>query len=289
MKASAASALVFFGEVRGAGSFTGTGTIYMEGGYSPGSSPASVSLAPQMVFTETNTLLIEIGGHTAGTEYDKLTFTHAASPQVSWGGTLTVALINGFAPAAGDVFDILDFDAALDSGIFATIQLPALSAGLAWDTTQLYVDGTLHVTAGLTFAQWATSIPGDPSATITGDHDHDGINNLTEFALGLFPAQPGTTPPTIDLHDYNDGERLRMLFTRPLDRIGLTLRIQASTDLLIWEDLAVSVNSEPFTQPGFVAEDRNHPLTDPGLVEVRDTTATASSPRRFMRLSISLP
>ena len=290
VKASAGSALVFFGEVRGAGSFTGTGIIYMEGGYSPGSSPASVSLAPQIVFTESNTLIMEIGGLTAGTQHDKLTFTHAAAPQVTWGGTLAVTLVNGFTPAAGNVFDVLDFDNTLDASTFVTIALPALPAGLAWDSSQLYSDGTLRVssTVGLTFAQWATNVLGDPAATATGDHDHDGIANAIEFALGLFPAQPGTVVPTIDLHTYADGDSLRARFTRPLDRTGVTLTIEASPDLLNWTDLATSVNSAPFTGPGFVSENRSHPLDEPGFVEIRDTVPTSTGPRRLMRFRVTL-
>ena len=288
VKASAASALVFFGEVRGAGSFTGTGTIYMEGGYSPGSSPASVSLAPQIVFTETNTLALEIGGLTPGTEHDKLTFTHAASPQVTWGGTLTVTLINGFTPAAGQSFDVFDFDNTRDAGTFATLALPALPAGLTWDTTQLYTDGTLRIIpTGLTFAAWATA-SGIPGALPGDDHDSDGFDNASEFALGLFPPQPGTVLPDGGFHTYGDGERLRLLFTRPLDRTGVTLKVQASADLTTWEDLATSVNSAPFTGPGFVSENRAHPLDQPGLVEVRDILTASTGARRQIRVRITL-
>ncbi len=280
---------VFFGSQSGSGSYTGSGTIYFIGDLRPGNSPAIVNMAPQVVFSPSNSLTLEIGGLTPGTQHDKLNFTHAATPQVEWGGTLAVTLIGGFTPAAGQSFDIFDFDAARDAGTFASLTLPALPAGLAWDTSQLYNTGVITVASstGLTFAQWATA-SGIPGALPLGDHDNDGYDNAQEFALGLFPPQAGTVLPDGGLHTYVDGQRLRLLFTRPLDRTGVTLVVQASADLLTWTDLAVSVNSAVFTGPGFVSENRAHPLPDPGLVEVRDILNTATTPRRQMRLQITL-
>ena len=51
-------------------------------------------------------------------------------------------LIDGFAPAAGDAFDVFDFDSA--TGSF-TLELPALADGLTWDATSLLVSGVLSV------------------------------------------------------------------------------------------------------------------------------------------------
>ena len=50
-----------------------------------------------------------------------------------------------------------------------------------------FVIFTLSSTSGLTFAQWAASDLLDPGATPTGDHDNDGYDYATEFALGLYP------------------------------------------------------------------------------------------------------
>jgi hypothetical protein len=65
------------------------------------------------------------------------------SGAVTLNETLSVALANSFAPSAGDVFDILDWGTL--SGTFDTIELPALNAGLTWNTSQLYVTGVLSV------------------------------------------------------------------------------------------------------------------------------------------------
>ena len=55
-----------------------------------------------------------------------------------------------------------------------------------------------------------------------------------------------------------------------------------------WTDLAVSVDSAPFTGPGFVSENRSHALDQPGLVEVRDTVTTNTGARRQMRVLITI-
>jgi hypothetical protein len=48
-------------------------------------------------------------------------------------------------PQAGDMFDILNFNSV--SGAFATLNLPVLSTGLAWNTYDLLTTGTLRVIA----------------------------------------------------------------------------------------------------------------------------------------------
>jgi len=76
----------------------------------------------------------------AGTHYDQLNVTATAT----FGGTLNVVLIDSFVPAAGQVF--LLFNAANRAGSFATLNLPALGPGLAWDN-QIGANGSLAVVA----------------------------------------------------------------------------------------------------------------------------------------------
>jgi hypothetical protein len=64
--------------------------------------------------------------------------------QANFGGTLDVSFAVGAPNAqAGDIFDILDFGSA--SGAFSALNLPTLSAGLAWDTSNLLTTGILQV------------------------------------------------------------------------------------------------------------------------------------------------
>jgi hypothetical protein len=107
---------VFLGEVTGPGPFTGTGTKYFEGGYSPGSSAALVPLAGRVVFGDASSLVIELGGTMPGTEHDKLAIDGSVTLN---GGELHVRAINApYRPAHNDRFEILTFDSR--TGDFGT-------------------------------------------------------------------------------------------------------------------------------------------------------------------------
>ncbi len=58
-------------------------------------------------------------------------------------GTLRLAFAEGFAPTVGAVFDLFDFTGM--SGEFVNLELADPGAGLAWDTSNLYIDGTIAV------------------------------------------------------------------------------------------------------------------------------------------------
>ena len=57
-------------------------------------------------------------------------------------GTLDVVLHDGFVPEAGDTFELLDGSL---SGAFSEVNLPALSNGLRWDTSNLDTNGSISV------------------------------------------------------------------------------------------------------------------------------------------------
>ena len=58
-------------------------------------------------------------------------------------GTLEVSLIDGFQPASGDSFDILELGSI--TGDFNDIVLPNLTGSLAWDVSALLTDGSIGV------------------------------------------------------------------------------------------------------------------------------------------------
>jgi T5SS/PEP-CTERM-associated repeat protein len=132
---------VFFGSVTGAGPFTGTGDVELNGDLKPGNSPATVTFGGNVEINSTGGLQIELAGTAKGTQYDSLTIAGTAT----LGGSLDVSLLNGFAPQAGNAFDILDWGS--HTGKFNSIELPALASGLQWDTSQLDSTGVLSVIA----------------------------------------------------------------------------------------------------------------------------------------------
>jgi autotransporter-associated beta strand protein len=132
---SMAESLIFTGYVKGVGTFD---NVTFTGTYDPGLSPTLATVG-SIAFGNTNTLVIEMGGTSRGSQYDAI----IATGNLTLDGTLAVTLPNGFAPAIGNSFDILDW--ASLSGTFHTLQLPALDANLMWNSWQLYSAGVLSV------------------------------------------------------------------------------------------------------------------------------------------------
>jgi T5SS/PEP-CTERM-associated repeat protein len=152
-----------------------------------------VSLGPLTItngnYTQTNggTLQIEIGGTTAGSQYDQLLISGTATLN----GTLAVSLTGNFLPGAGDSFNILDWSTLV--GGFASLQLPALVGGVTWNTSQLYSTGTLSVDG------------------VLGDYNHSGGVNSADYVLwrdtlgqsGAGLAADGNGNGTIDSGDFD--------------------------------------------------------------------------------------
>ncbi len=104
---------------------------------------------------------IELGGISPSSQYDQL----LVSGQLALGGVLQVSLINGFAPAAGNVFNIFDWGTL--GGTFSAINLPTLASGLTWNTSQLYTTGVLSV-AGV---------------GLPGDNNNNGVVDAADYVV----------------------------------------------------------------------------------------------------------
>ena len=112
--------VTFNGAVSGAGGVFGSGTATFAGGYSPGDSPADVTIENDVAFAATNTLTLELGGLGAG-QSDALTVGGDATLD----GMLDVDLLNGFTLGNGQTFEVLDVDGQL-SGEFTGLAERAL-------------------------------------------------------------------------------------------------------------------------------------------------------------------
>jgi T5SS/PEP-CTERM-associated repeat protein len=144
------------GTVKGDGNIDG---IVSNGGLvTPGTSPGALHINGNYTQIAAGKLQIELAGTMLGTNYDQL----LVSGGITLDGTLDVSLINAFAPHEGDSFDILDFTSL--TGIFSTVNLPALTGSLQWDTSQLYTSGVLSV-------------------ALPGDYNHNGIVDAADYTL----------------------------------------------------------------------------------------------------------
>jgi hypothetical protein len=103
---------------------------------------------------------MEIGGLSAGSQHDHISFT--GSLLLGSTSFLDIKLINGFVPHAGDRFALFSYaQAPLDQ--FEDFYLPALGAGLNWDVSQLHTTGLAGVTAvpePQTWALWLVGLGG---------------------------------------------------------------------------------------------------------------------------------
>jgi hypothetical protein len=129
LRVSAGSNAVFIGDVSGAGMFAGTGKYFFEGTFSPGNSPADVNVEGDVALGDAATLLLEIGGTTAGEAYDQL---HVGGV-LQAAGELELHLLGDFTPSIGESFDLLTFNGR--DGWFDSLGLPQLAAGLSWQTS----------------------------------------------------------------------------------------------------------------------------------------------------------
>jgi hypothetical protein len=126
----------------GTGSVTG-GNTSNYGTISPGQSPGALLFTANLTLTSSSVLAMEIGGRLAG-QFDQVIVTNGGAFIVN--GALNISLINGFDPANGDQFHLLDFTGASStSGVFTAVNLPALDPGLSWDTSQLLSTGYIDV------------------------------------------------------------------------------------------------------------------------------------------------
>jgi hypothetical protein len=96
------------------GSSTLIGDVINAGTVAPGNSPGTLTINGNYTQTGTGRLEIEVGGTAAG-QYDRLIVTGTAN----LGGTLNTTLVNGFTPAPGDSFPVLQYTGS--TGSFAQV------------------------------------------------------------------------------------------------------------------------------------------------------------------------
>jgi T5SS/PEP-CTERM-associated repeat protein len=153
-------------ELRSQGTLQGNGNIagvvYVgEGLVAPGlaapvNSPGALHIDGNYSQSSSGTLQIQL----ANPQYDQLLVSGA----VTLGGTLDVSLVNSFSPQSGNTFNILHW--ATRSGMFSTVNLPALAGSLQWDTSQLYTTGVLSVVAG-----------------VAGDYNKNGVVDAADYTI----------------------------------------------------------------------------------------------------------
>ncbi|MEQ8211711.1 MAG: pre-peptidase C-terminal domain-containing protein [Lacipirellulaceae bacterium] len=138
-----------------AGNGTVNGNLTTNGRIAPGDadltdSIASLSLSDNLTLTSTSELIFEIGGTTVG-QFDQLLVDGTAMLD----GTLTVELVDlgggVYDPQLGDSFALLSVDGGA-GGVFDTLNLPDLGAGLDWEINPGGIAVSLNVVSAATIA-----------------------------------------------------------------------------------------------------------------------------------------
>jgi hypothetical protein len=155
------SVAVFAGAFTGSGGSSGGGDIFFLGDLRPGNSPAIVNFDNNIGFGPTTKLDIELGGVTPGSQFDRLQVSGAATLD----GMLDVSLINGFAPALGNSFEILRAEGGI-FGAFSDVMLPELATGLLWNVVYSNFSVLLQVAPGL-----------------LGDYNEDGSVDAADYVV----------------------------------------------------------------------------------------------------------
>ena len=119
------------------GTGTITGNVTNAGTVAPGNSPGVLDIDGNL--TSTDTIAFELDGLTVGSDHDQLNVTGT----VDLAGTLDILL--GFTPTAGDSFQIMTFGSLVDNGYSFDFSNAGLTPGLAWDTSNFALDGTIGV------------------------------------------------------------------------------------------------------------------------------------------------
>lgn len=122
--ASTTTLNILGGKLSGSGNVTANVSNASE--VTPGLSPGILNITGNYTQTTTGALNIEIGGLTAGSQFDRL----AISGSATLSGSLNISLIGGFVPVAGDTFQIMTFGSR--TGNFTAINGLDLGGGRAF-------------------------------------------------------------------------------------------------------------------------------------------------------------
>lgn len=158
------------------GNGTVTGNVSNGGELRPGLSPGMLTISGAYTQTANGRLSIELGGLTAGTQFDQLAISGAATLN----GALHVSLINGFVPNVGDTFQVMTF--ATRTADFNTTSGLLLGGGIALVKVSSGKDVTLRL---------AQEVCNDAQ-----DNDGDGLTDCDDPKCGDVASCIGTPTAT---------------------------------------------------------------------------------------------
>lgn len=135
---------------------------------------------------------------------------------------------------------------------------------------------TAHVNA---FQVWQSQNflggPTDPIAAMLDDPDHDGVQNLAEYAFGSDPHSASVSGVSHDTATIGPDKFLRLTVSKNPTALGITYSVEATSEL---------ANPLSWSSAGLVIEADNA-----STLQVRDVVPMSAGTPRFMRVRITLP
>jgi hypothetical protein len=241
-------------------------------------SPATLKSAGSITLNVTR-----IGGSTGPASVDYTTVNgtaiagidyNASSSSLNWGDgdttskPITITLLNPASIAANKQFSV-------------TLSNPLYAALGTVSTASIAVNEP-------PFDSWLFAKLGAAANTANGsataDPDHDGIENLIEWALGGDPNVSSPAPQPVGKLQNN---YLTLTFTRDITTTASCV-VEVSTDLLNWTP-GSSYGPTGNTLTTVATTDITPNGSAPGYTVVSDNTPQANGTRRFIRLRVTGP
>ncbi len=182
------------------GMLTGSGTVFGDvvnnaGTIAPGASTGILKIDGDLSLTGDSTLEIEIGGLSAGIDYDQVQVTGTLSGAGGDFGTLNIIDLAGYSPAEGDGFTLITAGSGGDTGTFATILQPE-SYGFA----AVYDPAAVALSLADLYNIWI--LGGDGFWGVGGNWSLGRVPDRGENAL----IKDGTSTVTLDQGSYEIGQ-----------------------------------------------------------------------------------
>jgi autotransporter-associated beta strand protein len=190
---SATARLTGDGELRG--------DVAMPGTIAPGDAIGSILFTDDLALTSTSVLEIELGGTSAGMDFDRLDVGGA----LTLNGFLEVSLVAGFAPSLGNTFTIVAAGRLI--GSFDYFELPQLGPGLYWEMSgdsNHFTLAVIHQPADFNedgqvdsadLVLWTAGF-GNTGAAMHGDGDADGDHAVAGNDFLAWQRQANFTAPS---------------------------------------------------------------------------------------------
>jgi len=223
------------------GILDGTGTVGGPVTVNSGGTLAAGTAAGMGTLTIGNTL------HLAGTNFMRISKTGGSTTCdlvemtiLTYGGTLVVTNITSDANllAAGDSFQIFSANSSY-SGVFTTLNLPPLPAGLFWDTSGLTSSGRIAVTANAptpVFSPTAGGFVGTVTVTISseaGAEIYYTIDGSDPMAFGP-TVMSNASPVTVAIPANTASETITAFASVPAGNSGDASATYSTINIPTW-------------------------------------------------------